>query len=230
MRVAFLSEGATEVGFAPGMREHEPWRKTFLLKIIVDRILDIDDEVLVPLEEESLPSLSGNAVGKLCRKGAGLVRACAGFGAEAAVLLVDRDRTKPRERLGALRVQRDRLRAGPKRPLPIPVAVGVAVETVEAWLLADEVTVCDVLGLAHPESPMGSPERLVGAPGEATHPKYVLNNYFSQDADPQRTFLDRVAAVALRMNLDTVARQCPQGFGQFRDDVLHEFRPCLGRA
>ena len=229
MRVAFLSEGATELGFAPGMREDEPWRRTFLLKILVERILGIDG-LLEPLEERSLPSLSGNAIGKLCRKSAELVRACAAFGAEAAVVLVDRDRTKPRERLAALRRQRERLRGDAKRPLPIPMAVGVAVETIEAWLLADEITLCDVLGLPHPEQPMGSPEKLDGGPGETTHPKYVLNTYFHGDTETQRGFLDRVAAVAQNMDMDTVARQCPQGFRRFRDDVLHEFGPRFGRA
>jgi len=227
MRVAFLSEGATEVGFAPGARADEPWRHHFLLKIVVERILGVEGRI-EPLEDHRLPYLSGNPAGKLCRRGAKIVRACALWGAEAAVVVIDRDRTEPRRRLRALREQRDRLRSDPERPLAIPMAVGVAVETIEAWLLADEVTLCDVLRLPHPSQPRGSPEDLDGRPSEPTHPKYVLNAYFNRDKYRTRGFLDRVAEVAREMDLDVVARRCPRGFRRFREDVIRELGPYFG--
>jgi hypothetical protein len=228
MRVAFLSEGATELAFAPGTREDEAWRHDLLLKILLERILGIEGR-LEPFEDARLPFLLGNPAGKLCRQAARLIRDCVRSGAEAAVVVVDRDRTESRKRLDALRQQREDLRTGRGKPLWIPMAVGVAVETVEAWLLADELCLCDVLGLPHPDQPIGSPEKLNGHPGEPRHPKYVLNGYFNRDVRPERGFRDRVLAVAQRMNLDMVAERCPQGFARFREDVLREFGPLFGR-
>jgi len=229
MRVAFLSEGATELAFAPGARVDEAWRHDFLLKIIVERILDAEGRI-EPLEDERLPYLVGNPAGRLCRSAAPFVRECTLRGADAAVVVVDRDRGEPRRRLRALIDQRERLRHDPNRPLAVPMAVGVAVETVEAWLLADEMRLCEVLGLSHPDQPMGSPEQLSGKPGEPDHPKSVLNAYFARDADGSREFLDRVVALGRMMDLDVVARRCPQGFAHFRDDVLAELGPHFGRA
>jgi len=138
-------------------------------------------------------------------------------------MVIDRDRTAPRKRWRELNQQREALRSDAQRPLALPVAIGVAVETIEAWLLADEVALCDVLGMPHPKEPMGSPEKLDGAPGEHTHPKYVLNQRLRRDTTLGRSFLDQVGAIAARMDLDVVARQCPEGFGRFRDDVTREF-------
>ena len=226
MRVAFLSEGATEVGFAPGTRAEEPWRHEFLLKILVERILGVEGRI-EPLERSLLPCLRGNQPARVCREGARFIWRCVLYGAEAAVVVIDRDRTPPRERWRELCEQRERVKADPERPLAIPIAIGVAVETIEAWLLADEVALCDVLGIPRPREPMGSPEKLDGAPGEATHPKYVLSRYFARDANPERRFLDRVVALAQKMSLDVVARMCPEGFARFRDDVMQEFGPCF---
>jgi hypothetical protein len=222
MRVAFLSEGATEVGFAPGARAEEPWHEEFLLKTLVERILGVEGRI-ESLDRTLLPLLRGNQPARLCREGARFIRRCALFGAEAVVIVIDRDRTPPRKRWRELSEQRDVLRTDRARPLAIPVAIGVAVETIEAWLLADEVGLCDVLDIPRPKEPMGSPEKLDGAPGEPTHPKYVLNQYLRRDTKQGRGFLGQVAAIARRMDLDVVARQCPEGFGRFRDDVTREF-------
>lgn len=225
MRVAFLSEGATELALARGARESEAWRHDFLVKILVERILGVEGRI-EPFEDASLPFLLGSQAGKLCRQGARLVRACARLGAEAAVIVVDNDRRSPRQRWRALRQQRENLRSDRERPLGLPLAIGVAVETIEAWLLADEVTLCDVLRIPRPSEPMGSPENLDGEPGQPNHPKWVLNQYLSRDTRPGRGFLDQVAAIGRGMDLDAVARQCPEGFGRFRDDVVRELGAC----
>jgi hypothetical protein len=147
------------------------------------------------------------------------------YGAEAAVIVVDRDRTPGRERLGKLVAQREGLRSDRERPLLVPISVGVAVETIEAWLLADEVVLCEVLGLPHPAQPKGSPEALDGTPGQANHPKCVLNQHLSRDTHPGRHFLDQAMEIARHMDLEKVARVCPQGFAPFREDVISELGP-----
>jgi len=227
MRVAFLSEGATELAFASGARGDEGWRRDSLLKILIERILDVPGRI-ESLEHDSLPFLEGNPAGRLCRDAARTARQCVRFGAQGVVVVVDRDRTPPRGRWRGLVEQKEGLRNHPDRPLVIPMAVGVAVETVEAWLLADEVGLCDALGLPHPDQPMRSPEGLDGPPGKADHPKSVLAAYLARDTVQGRGFLDQVAAIARAMDLDTVARRCPQGFDRFREDVLREFGPAFG--
>lgn len=227
MRVAFLSEGATELAFASGARGDEGWRHGFLLKTLVERMLGVP-RLIEPLQDEALPFLRGNPAGKLCRHAARLARACVRFGAEGIVVVVDRDRTPARERWRALVEQRERLRSDRQRPLLVPMAVGVAVETIEAWLLADEVAVCDALGVAHPDQPIGSPERLDGPAGTAAHPKAVLGTYLARDAVEGRGFLEQVVAIVEAADLDTIARRCPQGFARFREDVVRESGPAIG--
>jgi len=224
MRVAFLSEGATELGFAPGARADDAPLRDFFLRIVVERMLGVQGE-LCPLQNAGIGYLRGAGAGRLCRDGAKMVRECCRAGAEAAVIVIDRDRTAPRERWRRLDEQRRRIREDRERPVAIPVAIGVAVETIEAWLLADELALCRVLGLPNPEKPMASPEGLDGTPGEATHPKCVLNRYFARDTKQDREFLDRVAAVAREMDLDVVARMCPEGFERFRSDVMAQVGP-----
>jgi hypothetical protein len=221
MRIAFLSEGATEVGFAPGARASDPWGRDFLLKTLVERILGAEGNIQA-LQDKALPYLAGNPAGRLCRQAAVFVRECVREGAEAAVVLVDRDRTRGTRRLRDLTAQRQKLR---ERNLSIPFAVGVAVETIEAWLLADEMALCDVLGLPNPSEPMPSPETWCGKPGTPDHPKSVLGEYLSQAADGVVSFRDRAIAIAERANLDVVAARRPQGFARFREDVLREFGP-----
>jgi hypothetical protein len=228
MRVAFLSEGATELAFAPGARADEAWRHSFLLKTIVERILGAPGRIEA-MDDADLPCLRGNAVGLLCRKAAGFIRQCVWRRAEGVIVVVDRDRTGP-QRLKDLLDQREQLRQDRSRPLAVPVAVGVAIETIEAWLLADEVALCDELGLPRPSEPGKSPEKLDGKPGEPTHPKHVLSSYLRKDTRGTRTFLEQVNALAACMDLDVVARRCPEGFGRFRDDVLSEFGLHLSRA
>jgi hypothetical protein len=166
----------------------------------------------------------------LFREGAKILRECALLGADATVIVVDRDRTPPRERWRRLVDQRRQLREARDRPLSMPVSIGVAVETIEAWLLADELAVCGILGLANPEQPMASPEKLCGKPGDHDHPKSVLKSYLARDRQPERSFLDRVLAIAQAMNLDVVAERCPEGFAPFRQDVIAELGPRVGLA
>ncbi|NQT85152.1 DUF4276 family protein [bacterium] len=208
------------MGFAPGARADDPWRHDFLLKVLVERILDAEGRIET-LEDRSLPYLSGNPAGRLCGQAAKFVRECVRAGAGAAVVLVDRDRTQRGKRHRALVHQREELR----KFLSIPFAVGVAVETIEAWLLADEMALCRVLGLPNPSEPMGRPEDLCGGAGTVTHPKMVLSNYLARAVDRDAIFRDWAISIGRNADLDVIADRCPQGFARFREDVLREFSP-----
>jgi hypothetical protein len=212
MRIAFLSEGATEAAFAPGASDEESWPRAGALVILVGRILDVRGRI-----EPWVPASGlGAGSGAILHRGRALLRAGARAGAKGAVMLVDAD-TKGNQRLATLRGDREAVLAE-KPLLAIPTAIGVAVEKFESWLLGDEICLCRVLKLPNPPEPMGDPEDLKGKRGAADDAKAKLNEYLSKDRFGPRPFLEQVRAIATQMDLDLVARRC-RSFQQFRDEV-----------
>lgn len=216
MRIAFLSEGATEAAFAPGASAGEPWPRVGALVTLVERVLGVRGKI-----EPWTPALQRGA-GTILRKGASLLRAAARAGAQGAVMLVDAD-NKGGERLTTLRNHRERVRAE-KPVLAIPTAVGVAVEKFEAWLLADEKCLCRVLGLPNPTEPMGNPEDLKGKRGAADDAKAKLAEYLSKDRCGPRPFLEQVSAIVAEMDLALIAQRC-RSFQLFMDEVRDQLGP-----
>jgi len=215
MRIAFLTEGATEAAFVAGASDEEPWPRAGALVILVERILGIRGRT-----EPWSPTLAlGAGAGPILHRGRPLLRAAARAGAKAAVMLVDAD-TKGNKRLTTLRRNRDAVLAE-KPSLAIPTAIGVAVEKFDAWLLADEMCLCRVLGLPNPAEPMGNPEDLKGTRGAADDAKAKLNEYLSKDRFGPRLFLEQVRAIVMEMDLELVARRC-KSFQDFRKEVRRQ--------
>lgn len=138
-------------------------------------------------------------------------------------MLVDADR-RAQERLKRLRELRERFHGKGVR-FHVPVALGVAVETIEAWLLADEDALARVLGVRQRPEHIGSPEDLRGARGGADDPKARLNSWLRHDTQSPRSFLQQVNALIREIDLDVVAQRCPRGFAPFREDVLRNLGP-----
>jgi len=222
MRIAFLSEGTTELGISPGALEERPRPQSFALKVLVERILDTAGRI----DACQLPARAAGC-GPILKKGYARLREAARLGGKGAVMLVDADGHGP-ERLKILRQHRERVWSKKDR-LFIPVAVGVAIEKFEAWLLADEAALCVTLGLPRSPGSAESPEGLKGRRGGPDDPKARLKAWFEQDGLGPRTYQEQVVAVVEAMDLDTVSRVCPRGFGPFREDVVRQLGESVGR-
>jgi len=222
MRIAFLSEGTTELGISPGALEEQPRPQSFALKVLVERILDAAGRI----EACQLPARAAGC-GPILKEGYARLREAARLGARGAVMLVDADGHGP-ERLKILREHRERVWSKKDR-LFIPVAVGVAIEKFEAWLLADEAALRKTLGSSSPLGPLVSPEELKGRKGGPDDPRARLKAWLEQDRLGPRTYQEQVVAVVEAMDLDTVSRVCPEGFGAFREDVVRQLGESVRR-
>jgi len=131
-------------------------------------------------------------------------------GADAVVVLVDRDRKPDAERGDSLRAGRDR---APTR-FAMPCAVGQAVEAFDAWMIADAGAVSDAGGDAG---------KTVDRPEKEHTPKRVADDVFGTRGG---TGLGpRYAAVANKVDLEHLARCCPEGFAPFAADVRERIAP-----
>ncbi len=132
-------------------------------------------------------------------------------GLDGVVFVIDQDGCP--ERAQELREGRSK---GEREGLAVPTAVGVAVEMLEAWLLADEAALSRVLGVVRPGS-LPQPESL-------SDPKSKLKELDEHD----RFDGDAVArgeAIAETADLEVLCKRCPKGFEPFRGEVVRR----LGR-
>jgi hypothetical protein len=136
------------------------------------------------------------------------------MGFDAAVIVVDRDGNGTN---GTKRKKLDDGRLDARNTTALPAAIGVAVETMDAWLLADERALTAAMGVSVARQP--NPETLTGKPGTVNHPKTKLDRLIVQPTTQLKT------QIAGEADLDLVAKRCPAGFAAFRADLQHEFAP-----
>lgn len=138
-------------------------------------------------------------------------------GFDGVAILLDRDRKKEAETLTPLREGRDSGRdaGGP------PCAVGVAVETFDAWMIADAGAIESAGGdksKAHP-----SPEHLDGKEGTGRHPKERAREVFTDEEHLGPCY----RRVARSLDLDLLRKHCPKGFAPFAEDVEEQIGPLV---
>jgi Domain of unknown function (DUF4276) len=136
-------------------------------------------------------------------------------GCTAVVVVVDRDGTRPGMRLTALADGRAHAERDGEA-LAGKTAIGVAVETVEAWLLADEAALNAALDPDPPAVTTPSPEQLDGPARTETHPKTCLRQLLDRSRREVSWPYDEIAE---RVRLDLLAARCPEGFAPFADEV-----------
>ncbi len=130
---------------------------------------------------------------------------------DALILLVDQDKPECRR---TEQVREAQEYCHPKVPaFNMPRAMGVAVKMFDAWMLADEKALSDVLGCAvakqrDPET-IGQPKKVCGR---------LLERGTNQMA--QR---EMYAEIALRVDLDILTVRCPKGFRPFAENVRRMF-------
>jgi hypothetical protein len=156
------------------------------------------------------------------RRGHGLIaslpadaRVLSELGAEIIVSVVDTNNTRAMTRVTALREARDRA-----QPSPLCFALGVAVHSIEAWLLADE----QAIRVALAEHTYGDqPVPRQPDPETLPDPKAHLNDLMSYLTDGIEPGADRfVEAIVAHTDLRILRNRCPQF-----DALATEFVNCV---
>ena len=132
-------------------------------------------------------------------------------GCKAAVILIDRDGPRKAWKLNHVKAGRDEVS-------DFPCAVRMAIETFDAWMITDGKAVGQAGGKADQSHP--SPETLDGPPESDQHPKRRAVKLFGTES-----LGAYYCAVAEHVRLDVLARQCPDGFAPFADEVKDRLGP-----
>ena len=184
MKVLIISEGKHELGGA--------------LETIVRRIMAIPAEFeALKVSDRALRVSHGRGPGYF-KKAVRCLLYAAEHGYDAVVLLIDQDDQVERRRQLSDAQDEFRLTA-------IPRAMGVAVLTFDAWMLADEQALTSVL--SHPVQRQPDPEMVADAKGRCT----ALRD--ESGADVSLTALYR--AVAEVLDLEVLTPRCPLGYEPF---------------
>lgn len=223
MRVLVVGEGCTDTGFG-SLAGEEKWPDlaTGVIPILVRRILAArlgKDPPGCIFDGDRLPRFHRvrGYPAKVCEA----ILEAHRRGYSAAVIVVDRDTTPGHERLQKLREGRDLAASR----VPTPAAVGVAIEAMEAWLLADEVVLGSALEIK-PNPPRGpDPETLSGARGSPDHPKARLAIFLDQDTNEHRPVIEKLEAIASELDPSEIEKRCKRGFKPFADEVRTRLLP-----
>lgn len=130
---------------------------------------------------------------------------------DALVLLVDQDNPEYRrdEQLReAQEYQNPKVSA-----FTLPRAMGVAIKTFDAWMLADEKALAEVLGCAILKQ--RDPETI-------RRPKEVCQKLLDESVN-QMAQREMYAEIALRLDLGILSSRCPKGFKPFAERVRAVF-------
>jgi hypothetical protein len=137
-------------------------------------------------------------------------------GFDAVVVLIDRDGDPDSKRLVPLQRGRDSHWAR------IPVcAVGTAVETFDAWMIADPGAIEKAGGDKSKHRP--DPEKLNGKEGTDKHPKDWAAKIFGGGKGLGEAY----ATVAAHVDIEHLRKSCPKGFAPFADDVRARILPAV---
>ena len=213
MKIRFVGEGVSDiggngwVGVVPILTD-----KVLAAKLGEQPIFEIETKLLPRFHQKrGYPAKAKLAITEAHRQD------CAGV-----AIVVDRD--GHRDRLKLLRQGREEAAA----EVPISAAVGVAVETMEAWLLADEQAIGKVTGEVVERRQ--DPESLSGRRGSSNHPKDRLNALLSRDSEENRTNQERLKLIAEETDVSEIEKRCPQGFGPYADEVRHRLAPLFSKG
>lgn len=224
MRLLLVSEGPLDVGTAGrgrGDPEHgEGEERRGAVGVLVRRVLadkmgrEVSDW---EIERDVLPRVHARseAVSGYPRKAHLAIEEARIRGCTAVAIVVDRDRTEGGSRLAQLREGRD-LAEKSGNPLAYRAALGVAVEMVEAWLLADEQALNEALGLDPKAPAIPDPEGLDGGPKTESYPKTVFRKLVERGRAVSGAPYDDVAE---RVRLDVLERRCKLGFAPFAEEL-----------
>jgi hypothetical protein len=130
---------------------------------------------------------------------------------DALIYLIDDDEGEDRRKEQIREAQEFRKLDVPASNLPR--AMGVAIRTFDAWMLADEEALAGVLGCA--VARQRSPESI-------RKPKEICQKLLEDGMSPMAQ-RDMYAEIALRLRLDVLSARCPKGFTPFAERVQKVF-------
>jgi hypothetical protein len=199
MRALIVSEGTHEQG-----RENCEGALSILVRRLLDRATDIrqekvsDRKVRVHLQPGKTPGYQKRALAWM--------NFAETEGFDAVVIVIDQDKETGRVAQFA--------KAQADQRLSIPRALGVAIRTIDAWMLADEVALSKAL--EHTVSTQPAPE---GIPD----PKQVAADLLAESDRPlsQTKMYSKVSTTA---DLQRIRERCPKGFDPFAGRV-EQIRP-----
>jgi hypothetical protein len=226
MRLLLVSEGALDVGGSTRtahLQKGQPddaFEQRGAVGVLVKRLLEekfgrelhdweIESDVLPRVHDRS-DQVSGYERKVCLAIGEADARGCS-----SVAVVVDRDRTEGGKRLAALRGGRAQAEQD-GNPLAYKTALGVAIEAVEAWLLADEKALNEVLDPHPAVSMLPDPEGLNGRPGTDTHPKRVFKDILSRARTAVPAPYDEVAK---HLRIHSLTERCSLGFAPFAEEV-----------
>jgi len=193
-RVLLVAEGASELGAAPS--EHRG-----ALTALVARLLD--RELEVECERASSPKVQihrGHGAA-FTKRALAWIRHAQREGFDALVLLIDHDGDGERQKQLDV-AQRD-------AHFSLPRALGVAIRTFDAWMLADERALSQVLDF--PVDKQKSPE-------DMSDPKATVHALREQGAE-SLLLPELYWRISEQLRLELLISNCPKGFGQFAQRV-----------
>ena len=185
MRVLLVSEGVHEASGS--------------LETLVCRIVSQDLTCEWRALKDSKLRLHRGKGNRLFKRAVGWIREAQSNGFDALILLVDRDDEPTRIKEISKAQEENYLTQD------FPRALGVAIRSFDAWMLADEQALAKVLG------------RLVNAqpaPEENDDPKADCERLRSA-SDTSLRLRELYAQVATVADLACIERRCPHGFGNF---------------
>ncbi len=214
--ILVFGEGAHELGKVRGEALSNDELPALLG--LIYRIMGEPPEVSFECEEfKKIAHVHGTTPGgRWAGKVKGAILRAKQRGADAAVIVIDRDRKTPSERLRPLEQGRDAM-DGVQWPC---CAVGVAVETFDAWMIADGSAIGKAGGAA--DKSHGSPESLDGSEKSRRHPKAKAEEIFGTG----KGMADKYAIVAQHVDLELLKRCCPEGFAPFAKEVEDRLKGC----
>ncbi len=218
MRIFLLGEGVTDLGRIDpeGLFRTESTLPHLLRKLLREAAADEEIEFFTRRGPRLFPKTDrriGRSQHGFANRLAGLLGLKEGREADAIVMVVDRDGVRNKDRIAELNKGRDTLREAKK-----PCAVGVAIEMIEAWLLADEVALRTALEeptIQRQPDPEGLDSR---DEASENNPKGRLERLMKQAIGreiPRSEFPDRYAEIAQAVNIQLLEMRCPTGFKPF---------------
>lgn len=223
MRVLILGEGATDLGqlHPDGTVQREGCVPVFVRRLLAERQTQNAIEIRArelrkirtfPRGPKRITHSEHGYSNKL-RVVLGLDL---GREADAIVVVVDRDGERNFDRIEELQKGRDELLATRK-----PCAVGVAIEMIEAWLLADEQALTQVLGTTVPRQ--SDPESLSSRDEQSEqNPRGRLLHLIENTRGKLTTtgdFAALCAEIANAASIAVIETRCKEGFEPFARQV-----------
>ena len=154
----------------------------------------------------SNPCIHTHGKGRCCKRALGWLREAKKRGSDALVLLLDEDSQS--ERISQLTEAQNSVLFSLRR------ALGVAIKTFDAWMLADETALTTVLG--HQVDTQPDPESL-------RNPKKRCEDLLAESPN-RMAQRDMYAAIARETDIGTLSKRCPRGFVPFANHVRAIFQ------